>query len=95
MTKKTALYDFHVNAPSNAVKIMQITLNSMGEKLTVDNHIGEKTIKAINNVNPRDLHRLYQKNRAQYHIEDARKNPKQRSFIRGWLNRIKDMKYED
>ena len=62
--------------------------------VTVDGKVGPKTLAAINKYpNQKEL---FQKlwNRRKKHFEDIVKNrPASRVFLRGWLNRLNDLKW--
>lgn len=76
--------DHGVNrGPGNAAKLLQSTLNILGEDLVVDGAIGPKTIAAINRVDQDSLHYAYKKARK----EDYRKLGND-TYISGWLNRV-------
>lgn len=58
-----------------------------------DGKIGSATIKAVRNF--RDTERLYEEflqRWAEYYEEIAAKDPSQQVFLKGWLNRIKEVK---
>jgi lysozyme family protein len=64
--------------------------------VTADGVVGPKTIAAINNYpNQKEL---FQKlwNRRKKHFEDiVKKNPSQKVFLKGWLNRLSAFKWID
>jgi lysozyme family protein len=73
------IYDFYVNAGGNAVKVLQRTLNKMGNNLTIDGVLGENTIKTINTENSKKLFEKYKKARIEYYndiVENDIKNYK-------------------
>ena len=73
------IYDFYVNAGGNAVKVLQRTLNKMGNNLAIDGVLGENTIKTINTENSKKLFEKYKKNRIEYYndiVENDIKNYK-------------------
>jgi len=60
-----------------------------------DGIVGDKTLAAINNYpNQKELWtKLW--NRRKKHFEDiVAKNPSQGKFLKGWMNRLKDLKWE-
>ena len=64
--------------------------------ITVDGIVGPKTLSAINNYSDQEelFNRLW--NRRKKHYEDiCKKNPSQKVFLRGWLNRLNSFKYSD
>jgi lysozyme family protein len=61
--------------------------------VVVDGIVGKKTIAAINNYpNQKEL---FQKlwNRRKKHFEDLAKSPSKAKFLKGWLNRLNDLKW--
>lgn len=65
-------------------------------KVTVDGKVGPKTIAAINNYpDQRGLfNKLWLKRKA--HFESiANANASQKKFLKGWLNRLNDLKFID
>jgi lysozyme family protein len=73
------IYDFYVNAGGNAVKVLQRTLNKMGNNLTIDGVLGENTIKTLNTENSKKLFEKYKKARIEYYndiVENDIKNYK-------------------
>ena len=59
--------------------------------LKVDGIVGEKTITAVNNAPANFLQTLY-KERQKFLERIAKTNPTQKKFLRGWLNRLDDLK---
>lgn len=59
--------------------------------LTQDGIVGPKTIAAINNAPADFLQKLY-KEREDFLHRIVKNNPSQKRFIRGWLNRLNDLK---
>lgn len=62
--------------------------------VTVDCIVGKQTINAINNYpNQKELFtKLW--NRRKLHFESiVKNNPSQKKFIKGWLNRLNDIRY--
>jgi lysozyme family protein len=56
----------------------------------VDGKIGTKTLKAINDFPPKKLYNLLYKYRINYYYSIA--HGTQRTFLRGWLNRLQTLK---
>ncbi len=68
-------------------KYAQLICNAHGESLVVDGHIGPKTLAAINRINPSVFIRDFSvKAEAGFRAIVAR-DPSQRVFINGWINR--------
>ena len=59
--------------------------------LKVDGIVGEKTITAVNNAPANFLQTLY-KERQEFLERIAKTNPTQKRFLKGWLNRLDDLK---
>ena len=81
------LFDFYVNAGGNAIKVLQSTLNQLGNNLTVDRAMGSQTLNAINNANPIELYNLFKSNRLNYYQSLVNKRPSLSKFLNGWKNR--------
>ncbi|MEM7551140.1 MAG: glycosyl hydrolase 108 family protein [Bacteroidota bacterium] len=84
------LFDAYVNKPGNAIRLMQESLNRVGQKVVVDNLIGPQTIAAINRADPKRLFNEYKRARANYYKARAANIPDQQVFLDGWLARIND-----
>ena len=59
--------------------------------LKVDGIVGEKTITAVNNAPANFLQTLY-KERQEFLERIAKTNPTQKRFLKGWMNRMNDLK---
>ena len=86
------LFDFFVNAGGNAVKVIQKTLNQLGNNLSNDGVIGDSTINAINNTNSVQLYNNFKANRQQYYNNLAIRSTKMATFLNGWTNRVNNFK---
>ena len=71
-----------------SIKQVQRILNT-----TVDGVVGPKTLTAINSANPRELFDRIHAARLAFVDDIVRRNPSQSRFIRGWKNRINDIKF--
>lgn len=63
--------------------------------VTADGIVGAKTLAAVNEYP--DQEELFQKlwNRRKQHFENiVRNNPSQKVFLKGWMNRLNDYKFE-
>lgn len=61
-----------------------------------DGVVGSKTLAAINNYqNQAELFKLLWKRREQHFTTIANSRPENKKFLKGWLNRLNDMKYKD
>ena len=59
-----------------------------------DGIAGPKTLAAINNANQKDLFERIMSARNQFYINIVKKNPSQRVFMNGWMNRLGKFKFE-
>ena len=83
------MYDYMINSyAGTAAKRIQEILNTRGAALKVDGQIGEKSLNAIHNCDPKWLIDEVLKNRQYYHQQDVYKNPKQVKYYAGWMNRL-------
>ena len=60
-----------------------------------DGIVGNMTLNAVNSQNPKIFWEALKKAREDYFREIVAKNPKNEKFLKGWLNRLNDMKYEN
>ena len=83
------IYDYMINSYAGTVaKRTQEILNTKGAALKVDGHIGEKSLNAIHDSDPKWLIDEILKNRQHYHRQDVYNNPVQIKFYAGWMNRL-------
>ena len=83
------VYDYMINSyAGTAAKRIQEILNTQGAALKVDGQLGEKSLNAIHNNDPKWLIDVILKNRQYYHQQDVYKNPKQVKYYAGWMNRL-------
>lgn len=91
------LFDSAVNAGvSRAVRWLQASLNALGrsgstQDLSVDGKMGRGTLSAIQALPARDypvLLKLLNVYQGSHYAQLCEKEPKFRSFIRGWLTRV-------
>lgn len=59
-----------------------------------DGMVGVKTLAAVNNRDPERLFQLIKQARLDFVDEICRKRPANLKFRNGWINRIKDLKFE-
>lgn len=62
---------------------------------TVDGIVGPKTIACINSKSPLPLFGQIKNDRKKYYYEICDARPANNKFLRGWLNRLNEMNYED
>ena len=86
------IFDTAINmGRGTAVRIVQKSLNFLGENLIIDGIIGKKTIDAINKWSNKDKRAvLVVLNGFQFlrYLEIIEKNPKLEKFARGWTKRV-------
>ncbi len=87
--------DFYINAGSNAIKVMQRSLNNLGQNVSDDGVMGPKTLEAINAVGGEQLFDEFKKNRQQYYVNLADRRPKMKKFLPGWTNRTQKFVYQN
>ncbi len=63
--------------------------------VSVDGIVGPKTLAAINSANPRELFDRIRIARLTFVDDIVRRNPTQARFIRGWKNRINNIKFSE
>lgn len=77
--------DFFVNSGTNATKLLQHVLNTMGANVVEDGVIGQASLQALSALVPVDVYRRYKQGRIQYYENLGQKFPK---YLNGWLNRV-------
>ncbi len=84
------LVDFHVNAGSNAVKLLQRVLNDLGAQplLSVDGVMGTDTRRALPQMDPTLVYRHYRQGRSAYYEDLVRQRPGLQRLLKGWLDRV-------
>jgi len=71
------------------VKKVQQTLG-----LIADGIVGMKTITALNSRQPLDMFNIIKNARINYYNTLVARNPSQRKWLKGWMNRVNDLKFE-
>ena len=94
------VFDMYVNAGSNAIKILQDTLNQFGENLQIDGGLGPKTISsclAVHKDAGSYLVDAYGIERRNYYYRLADRRPSSRKYARtknggkgGWIKRAEE-----
>ena len=97
---QASVFDMHVNAGANAVRILQELLCEMGYDLRVDGAMGPQTAKAAQaagQVNMEALVNAYGIARRNYYFDLAERRPRSRKYARtraggkgGWIRRAED-----
>jgi lysozyme family protein len=91
-----AVFDTGVNmGVGTAVKLLQRAINDLLPQqkwVAADGKLGEKTLRAAKSLDPKRLAlQLCNRREERYHAI-VRANPTQRKFLRGWLNRLNDLR---
>ena len=94
---QASVFDMHVNAGANAIKILQRLLNQMGQVVRVDGALGPQTFAACESaaaLAPHHLADAYAIARRNYYFRLADRRPASRKFARsrsggkgGWIKR--------
>lgn len=63
--------------------------------VTADGVVGEVTLGAINRAEPRELFERIKAERIAFVEAIVKRTPSQKVFLKGWKNRINDIKYEE
>lgn len=84
---------------SKAIEFLQQAI-TLFVPITVDGIIGHETLGAINKITESDFYREYLIDifatiRKKFHIDIARSNSSQATFIKGWLNRVNELVRDD
>jgi lysozyme family protein len=91
-----ALFDTAVNmGVGTAIKLLQRAINDLLPKerwVVVDGVLGAQTLKAAKTLDPRRLALQLCNRREERYYAIVRVKPTQRKFIRGWLNRLNDLR---
>ncbi len=77
--------DFYVNAGTNASKLLQHVLNTMGASVVEDGAIGPASLQALAGFDQVQVYRQYKRGRIAYYQALGQKYPQ---FLQGWLNRV-------
>lgn len=92
------IFDSAVNhGLKGATRLVQKTLSELGYPIKVDGIYGPKTKSALIECPVDDFIRVFQEKRTALYNAIVKNNPKQKVFLKGWLNRIdqttKDLQY--
>ena len=90
------LFDTAVNCGAGrAIDFLQSSINALAH-IAVDGKIGPETIRTCNRITDKDSDRdtliqLLRANRMGFYAHIVRTNESQRCFIKGWINRTRDL----
>ena len=82
-----ALFDWSVTSGNYAAIYLQQLLGVMQ-----DGQVGPQTIQAVSHHNEEELLESYLKVREEYYEKLAVKRPKDQVFLKGWLNRVQQLR---
>ncbi|UKE45747.1 glycoside hydrolase family 108 protein [Xanthomonas cerealis] len=84
------LFDFQVNAGSNATKLLQRVLNDQKPTLQLPAYgkFGAATLVALLAADQRDLYARYKQGRRDYYRRLVDAKPALGKFLKGWLARV-------
>lgn len=84
------LVDWVWGSGANGIKIPQRVLG-----VQADGIVGPKTLQAVNNADPRTLFNAIKAERETFLYRIVERDPSQKRFIKGWLNRLNDLKFSE
>lgn len=74
----------------NGIKIPQRLLG-----VPADGIVGMKTINALNSANQRNIYNKVWQARKEFYYNIVSKNPSQKKWLKGWVNRLNDLKFSE
>ena len=84
-----SICDWAVNSGRNGTKNAQIAINQLtNANLDVDGIIGNKTLEALNSVDPEKFLEVYHNLQRIYYKGKVEADRTQEGFLTGWLNRV-------
>ena len=84
-----SICDWAVNSGRNGIKNAQIAINQLtNANLDVDGIIGNKTLDALNAVDPEKFLEVYHNLQKNYYKGKVETDKTQEDFLAGWLNRV-------
>ena len=83
-----SIFDWAVNSGGKGIKKAQIVANKFGANLVIDGIIGNKTLEAINAIDPKMFLKEYHEMQRTFYKNLAAKDRTQEDFLKGWLNRV-------
>lgn len=84
-----SICDWAVNSGKNGIKNAQIAINQItNANLDVDGIIGNKTLEALNTVDPEKFLEVYHNLQRIYYRSKVADDKAQERFLTGWLNRV-------
>ena len=84
-----SICDWAVNSSRNGIKNAQIAINQLtNANLDVDGIIGNKTLEALNAIDPEKFLEVYHNLQRIYYRSKVADDKTQEKFLAGWLNRV-------
>ena len=84
-----SICDWSVNSGKNGIKNAQVAINQLtNANLDVDGIIGNKTLEALNSVDPEKFLEVYHNLQRLYYKGKVEADKTQEDFLAGWLNRV-------
>jgi len=84
-----SICDWAVNSGKNGIKNAQIAINQLTNvNLDADGIIGNKTLEALNTVDPEKFLEVYHNLQRIYYRSKVADDKTQENFLAGWLNRV-------
>lgn len=91
--KAFVVFDAAVNnGPGNATKFIQRAVRALGMDCDVDGKFGRQTAKCLKDAPVEEFCDAFLNAREDFFRAIVERNPSQRIFINGWLNRIKNIR---
>ena len=91
--KAFVVFDAAVNnGPGNSTKFIQRACNSIGIPCTVDGAFGKQTAKCLKDAPVDEFVEAFLDVREAFFWSIVNRNPSQRLFIKGWINRINNIR---
>lgn len=87
----TKIFDEAINLGVEAVQCLQQALVACGYPIQIDGKFGGGTLNAVNTVGQKELMPRFVDALSGHYIAEAKKNPKKKTFLAGWLNRAKEI----
>lgn len=84
-----SIFDWAVNSGRRGIKKAQIVANKFGANLVIDGIVGNKTLEAINAIDPEAFLKEYHEMQRTFYKNLAARDNSQEGFLKGWLNRVK------
>ena len=82
--------DWCVNSGLTGIRKVQEILGCKADGI-----VGAITLSLINSSNPKQLHERIWNARQQFYVNIVKRNPSQKIFMNGWMNRLGYFKFEE